>query len=410
VPPESPELTRVDLVRNAAPLGLEGVGPRLAIRGARILPSPDAAPIERGTIVVDRGRIVAAGTDVTVPSTAQVIPGEGTTVTAGFWNCHVHFTEAKWGSARRKPASVLEGHLREMCSSRGFTTVVDVGSDPRTTLALRRRVESGEILGPAIHTAGPGVYPPHAIPYYLRESLPLWVRPFLPQPSTPSSASRLTERNLARGADVVKLFTGSYVERDEVAVMPEAIARAVVGVAHAHGLLAYSHPSNAEGARVAIRSGVDILAHPPDTTEGVDETLVREMVGRRMAMIPTLKMFETTVSSSERYLGPIYAVVRGFHEAGGQLLFGTDVGYMREYGTEEEFRGLSRCGLDPREVLRMLTAAPAARFGVGTEVGSIEVGRRADLVLLDSNPMDDILAFSRVRATVRAGRVVYVRS
>jgi imidazolonepropionase-like amidohydrolase len=360
-------------------------------------------------VVTQGGRIVTVGTEAPIPKGAVVVPGDGRVVTAGFWNTHVHFTEPKWRAARRGSPGALNSMLRDMLTSRGFTTAVDTGSDPWSTLPLRTRIESLEVLGPKVYTAGTGLFPPHGIPYYLRDSLPFWLRGFVPQPATPSAAERVARRNFARGTDLLKLFTGSYVARGTVKPMPEPVARAAANVAHAHGQLVYSHPSNLEGTRIAIRSGVDVLAHPPDTTEGVDAAVLREMVDRRMAMIPTLKMFADTASRSPTYLDPIYEVVRQFRALGGQLLFGTDVGYMADYATEDEFRALTRSGVDPREVLRMLTTAPAERFGVGNETGAITVGRRADLVILDGDPMSDPLAFARVHATVRAGRLLYLR-
>lgn len=382
----------------------------LAIRGARIYPSPDVAPIERGTVLVRGDRIIAVGPDVSVPADAQVIPGEGRVVTAGFWNAHVHFTQSIWKQVVRKSPALVEAVFHDMLTSRGFTTVVDTGSDPRVTLALRGRIEHEALLGPKIYTAGPSVFPPKGIPYYLHDTLPLWLRPFVPTPRTPWAVRGIVRRNLDRGADLVKLFTGSYVQRGFVRTMPEPIARAAVEAAHSRGKLVFSHPSNLEGTRVAIRSGVDVLAHPPDKTAGVDETTLREMVERRMSMIPTLKMFGRSVSEDRAYLEPIYAVVRRFRELGGQLLFGTDVGYMTDYSTEEEFRALGGCGLDAREVLRSLTTVPAERFGVASSVGTVTEGSRADLVLLDADPADHLLAFTRVRATIRRGRVLHLRS
>jgi imidazolonepropionase-like amidohydrolase len=335
---------------------------------------------------------------------------EGCVVTAGFWNTHVHFTEPKWRSSGRKPTGTLNAQLREMFTSRGFTTVVDTGSYPPDTLALRRRIESGELIGPSIYTSGPGVYPPNGIPYYVRGSIPFWLRPFVPQPSTPAAATRITERNLGRGADLVKLFTGSYVARGKVVTMPETIARAATTVAHSHGRLVFSHPSNLEGTRVAIGAGVDVLAHPPDSTEGVDRSVLQHMVDQGMAMIPTLKMFEDTVTTDPNYLDPIHEVIRQFRAMGGELLFGTDVGYLRDYRTDGEFRGLGSSGIDPRGVLRMLTTAPAGRFRLSTEVGTITAGKRADLTVLGGDPMEDPLAFSNVRATIRAGKPLYTRT
>ncbi len=150
-----------------------------------------------------------------IPPDTRVVSGEGGTVVAGFWNAHVHFTEAKWKFSKRESAATLNAQLREMLTSRGFTTVVDTGSDPRSTLPLRRRVESGELLGPTILTAGPSVFPPRGIPYYLRGSIPFWMRGFVPQPATPAAAERITSANIARGADLLKLFTGSVRSRGE---------------------------------------------------------------------------------------------------------------------------------------------------------------------------------------------------
>jgi imidazolonepropionase-like amidohydrolase len=391
----------------------EAVGPLdrtlLAIRNAKVYSSPDSPPIAQGTVLVRGGRIIAVGQGVSIPPGTQVIPGEGRVVTAGFWNAHVHFTEPKWRSVARNDPAVLNAQLREMVTSRGFTTVVDTGSDPRVTFPLRRRIESAELLGPSVYTAGPSVFPPNGIPYYLRDSLPFWMRPFVPQPSTPAAAERIAEANIARGADLLKLFTGSYVARGTITTMPEPIARAAAAVAHAHGQLVFSHASNLEGTRIAIRSGVDVLAHPPDATQGVDLSVLQQIVDRQMSMIPTLKMFADTASSSPSYLDPIYEVIHQFHALGGQLLFGTDVGYLTDYTTEDEFRALARSGLDWKDVLRMLTTAPAERFGVARERSTIAVGQQADLVLLDGDPMDDLLAFARVVATVRAGRVLYLR-
>jgi imidazolonepropionase-like amidohydrolase len=382
----------------------------LAIQNVKIYPSPEASAIARGTVLVRDGRIVAMGEGVSIPPESEVISGEHRVLTAGFWNAHVHFTEAKWRSVARTSPATLNTQLREMLTSRGFTTVVDAGSDPRVTFRLRRRIEVMELLGPSIYTAGPSVFPPRGIPYYLRDTLPFWLRGFVPQPSTARAAARITERNIARGADLLKLFTGSYVARGKVATMPEPIARAAAAVAHAHGQIVYSHASNLEGTRIAIRSGVDVLAHPPDTTEGINRSILRQMVDHRMAMIPTLKMFADTASARPEYLNPIYDVVGQFRALGGPLLFGTDVGYLTDYSTEDEFRALARSGLDALSVLRMLTTTPAERFGVGKDAGTIAVGKRADLVLLDGDPRDDILAFARIVATVRAGRVVYSRT
>jgi imidazolonepropionase-like amidohydrolase len=128
-----------------------------------------------------------------------------------------------------------------------------------------------------------------------------------------------------------------------------------------------------------------------------------------MAMIPTLKMFATTVTTDTAWLNPIYSVVRRFHAMGGQFIFGTDVGYMTDYSTEDEFRALAISGLSWRVMLRMLTTAPAERFGVAKDTGTIEPGKTGDLVILSADPASDVTAFSKVVATIRNGEVIYSR-
>jgi imidazolonepropionase-like amidohydrolase len=128
-----------------------------------------------------------------------------------------------------------------------------------------------------------------------------------------------------------------------------------------------------------------------------------------MAMIPTLKMFGTTVTKNPAYLDPIYAEVRQFHSLGGQLIFGTDVGYMTDYSTDDEFAALGKSGLTAMDILAMLTTNPASRFGVSNQKGTIAAGKLADLTILDADPAQDIQNFAKVRITIRAGRVIYQR-
>jgi imidazolonepropionase-like amidohydrolase len=372
--------------------------------------SPESAVLERGTVLVRDGLIAAVGSEVPVPVGAEVISCDGCAVLAGFWNAHVHFTEAKWNNAAHKDAPELDAALADMLTSRGFTTVVDAGSDPRDTISLRRRIESLELKGPAIFTAGRGLFPPKGIPFYLRNSMPSWLTWFVLQPDDPDEAAGMVERNIAMGADLLKLFTGSYVERGKVLPMPEPIATRAVQVAHRHGQLVYSHPSDLTGTKVAINSGVDVLAHAPDTTGGIDTKLLKSIVARRMAMIPTLKMFGTTVTKKRAYLDPIYALVREFHELGGDLIFGTDVGYMTAYTTGDELHALEESGLAANDVLRMLTTAPAERFGLAASKGTIEPGKLADLVVLQGDPASDVMAFSQVRFTIRNGQVIYAKA
>ena len=90
-------------------------------------------------------------------------------------------------------------------------------------------------------------------------------------------------------------------------------------------------------------------------------------------------------------------------------IFGTDVGYMHDYTTGDEFDALGQCGLTPMDILAMLTTAPAGRFGVSQMKGTVTQGKLADLTILDGDPAEDLAAFSRVRMTIRSGQVIYQR-
>jgi imidazolonepropionase-like amidohydrolase len=379
----------------------------LAIQHAKIYPSPDTPAIDDGTILIRDGRIVAIGTAVDIPPGTPTVPCDHCIVTAGFWNTHVHFTESKWSFSDWKSRSTLNAQLADMLTSRGFTTVVDTGSDLRATIPLRRRIDTGDLLGPAIYTAGGAQYPPHGIPYYVRDTSPKYMQFFMAQPSSPTEAASTEERNIAQGADLPKLFTGSWIERGKVLPMPVNNATAAVEVAHRRHQLAFAHPSNLAGVQVAAASGVDVLAHAADETEGIDDALLHTLVDKHMTMIPTLKMFATAVTKNPHYLLPIYDEVHRFHTFGGHLMFGTDVGFMTDYTTEDEFTALQQSGLTAQDILRMLTTTPSELFDVASEKGTLTPGKLADLVVLASDPFTDVTAFAKARTTIRSGYILY---
>src|SRR5579864_8095791 len=235
----------------------------LALVGEKIFVSPFANPIDGGAIVIQNGKIIAVGRrgKVSIPEGTSYLDCTGLFVTAGFQNSHVHFTEPKWAGAPQLPAAQLNGQLQQMLTRYGFTTVVDTGSSIDNTAALRKRIESGEVTGPRILTAGIPLYPPGAVPYYLKDSTPPDELKLLYQPATAADAVRDVDENIAAGADIIKLFTGSWVSKQHVVAMPLPVAQAALQEAHKHGKLVFAHPSNLEGFQVALQAHVDVLAH-----------------------------------------------------------------------------------------------------------------------------------------------------
>jgi imidazolonepropionase-like amidohydrolase len=138
------------------------------------------------------------------------------------------------------------------------------------------------------------------------------------------------------------------------------------------------------------------------------------MKANHMALIPTLTLFEVegkkfgeTPEDIRAVLNLAGAQLKTYSEAGGQILFGTDVGYTDYFDTSEEFILMARAGLSFWQILESLTTNPADRFGYPRQSGRIAKGFDADLVVLDGDPVKDVVALAKVHYTIRGGRVIY---
>jgi len=378
----------------------------LLLTGARVWPSPDA-PVGEPTVVLVRDGVVRqVGGDAPVAPDVPRLDLAGRVVTAGFTNCHVHLTERVWARARTARAAELQAEIDDMLLSRGFTVALDLGSDPRHTLPVVQRIASGDLRGPEILTAGATILPRRGIPFYVRDALPWHARLLIPSPASAAAARRAVALRHRRGAALTKLFTGSLVQPDRVLPMRPEIARAAVEESHRRGLLVLAHPTNREGTEVAVRAGVDALAHVPSVPDGTAE-LLREAADRGTRVIPTLHMFAATVTPDDRFMAPIRDALRGFLAAGGRVLFGTDVGYLTDRDIRPELQAMAACGMSTADLLRSLTTEPAA-FLRRDDAGEVRPGARGDLTVL-SRTGDDLAPgdLADVDLVVRAGHVVH---
>ena len=256
----------------AARDGPPPVATELAIVGARMYASPDAAPVADSVVIVRHGRIVRVGSraEVSIPRTARRLDAHGTVLTAGFWNSHIHLMPPDLLNAATAQPESLQSALAAMLTRWGFTSVFDIASSTDNALALRVRVNSGEIAGPMILTVGDPFFPKGGTPIYVRRYLEAhgWQDE---EVSTPEEARARAARQLERGTDGVKIFAGAIVGgKQGVLPMRTDIAKAVVEEAHRHGKPAFAHPSNMAGLHVAIDAGVDILAHTTAMDGGGD--------------------------------------------------------------------------------------------------------------------------------------------
>jgi imidazolonepropionase-like amidohydrolase len=385
----------------------------LALTGAKIYTSPTDPPIENGSIVMRDGLILSVGPSSTIkiPHSATVIDCKGLVVTAGFWNSHVHILAPPLLHVQDSDAKQLDQALDTMFNRWGFTTVFDLASVLANTLALRRRIESGELRGPRILTVGE--------PIWTIE--PVYVRDFLRKnhihienTETPEQAIALVRDHAAKGANGIKLFTGSDQGHGQVALLPAATAKAAVNEAHRHGMPVFAHPTNVEGVRIAMDSGVDVLAHtvpgsPPWTSE-----FAEQLKRANLSLIPTLTLFDVearkaNVPDQQRtdFIAQMVDQLHVYSDADGDILFGTDIGYTDHYDTTLEFALMSQAGMNYKQILASLTTNPARKFGDSNHAGRIAKDMKADLVILGADPAQDVTAYSKVRFTIRNGKVLY---
>jgi imidazolonepropionase-like amidohydrolase len=375
----------------------------LALVGATIYASPTAAPIRDGVVLTSGGSIIAVGgrADVKIPKDARVIDCAGKTIVAGFWNSHVHFSEAVWNNAATAASDPLEKHMQEMLTRWGFTTVWDLGSEPNNSLALRRRVESGEIPGPRILLAG-DIFPKNGHPVYLPPEMKL------PEAGTTDEAAQMARDDLKMGMDGMKLFVGAFMGNAPVVNMDTATVKAAADVAHAQGKPVFAHPQNRIGVDNAVGGGVDVLAHTIPSEPGYTAEELARFKAQHTALTPTLSLWTTIIPDpavTERVVQSGVDELKNFSTSGGVVLFGTDVGFITIYDTSLEFELMHRA-ISESEVLASLTTNPASYFKAAKK-GRVEKGFDADLVVLNGDPMSDVRNLAKVACTIRAGHIIY---
>jgi len=385
----------------------------VALTHARVYASPGAAAVDDATVVVREGRIVAIGRGLPVPKGMQVLHCSGMSVTAGLWNSHVHILPVKFLHADTKTGAELSTAFQEMLTGWGFTSVFDVASVLANTENLRTRIAAGEILGPRILTTGEPFFPQNGVPIYVKGYLKE-NHITLPDDATTADAVARVKRQVDEGADAIKIFAGS-IQEHSVLMMPLQQAQAIVKEAHSLHRQVFEHPTNLAGVQIALESGVDVLAHVTSQL-GEDWTpaLVARMRAQKMAVIPTLTLFDVEAqkggyspAEAKKFADIAAGRLRVFNQAGGEILFGTDVGYIYHFDTAEEYTLMQRAGMRFAQILASLTTNPAGRFGYASHSGRVAKGMDGDLTVFLGDPASDITAFSRVRYTVRGGKVIF---
>jgi len=382
--------------------------PDLALTGATVYAAPGERALCDAAVVIRDGRIteVRTGASAELFQDATVLDCSGCSITAGFWNAHVHFHERKWAGAEQIPAAELQRQLDELTRF-GFTSVFDLSSNLANTRALRDRIASGDVRGPRILTTGEGLIPAGGTPPPdVFRALGL-METALAEVSNADDARERTRELLERGVDALKLFASSQAG---VRLEPDAM-RAAVEAAHACGKLVFAHPNDAADVRTALDAGVDVIAHTTPRSPTWDDALVVEMQSKSVAVIPTLMVWKSLMrhdrlSLRERLVATAVEQLRAWLEREGCVLFGTDLGAV-EYDPSEEYALMASAGATFRTILASLTTAPAQRIDGDQRHAEVRPGNPADLAVLASDPAREIAALSDVRYTIRAGAIIY---
>ena len=404
----------------------------LALAHVTLIDATGAPPQTDMTVVILGNRISGiykTGHAPVLPG-AETLDGTGLYLLPGLIDTHVHLF-SNWRETNRDRAlAYLGGFLAQ-----GVTGVRDaVGDEFR--LALRNGVEAGQILGPHLYVSGEVSY----------GGMPS---------GTGVSLRSITRQRVSQGFDGIKIRSRLRP--------PDVLT--IIDEARSQGVSVYGHTTYrdtlpwADYTLAGVRAGMNGVTHtwflpavpnqqePPRptctwrecaaawwlyhaslwlyTTDHETEPLINAMVQRRVWLEPTLA-FTDQIAHHDRYLqhdpqrfydwyqgadltrfraafDRMMRFVRRFHEAGGSVLAGTD---MTDYPLRYELQLLSEAGLPPLAVLQAATRDAARALGWGGRLGTVEVGKEADLLLLEADPLEDIRNVERIRLVIRAGRVL----
>jgi len=385
----------------------------LVITGGTIV---DARGERSGDVLVRDGRIVEVG-DVRTATDEPILAATGRYVTPGLIDCHVHLCYAAGPDPRvmttksdAQLAAEAEDHARATLLA-GVTTARDCGGRGFVETRVRDAIRAGRIAGPRLVTAGhPICRKGGHMSYYGRQT------------DGAADCAAAAKEQIRGNADWLKVIATGGITSPNVdprtAELTEAEIRAVVDEGRSAGKPVAAHAHGGDGIRNALAAGVRSIEHGTF----LDDAMIGTMVRDGTFLVPTLVATRAMIDAGTARGVPDYAVRKAeeidpvrrksFAEAvrhGVRIAMGTDAGtpFNPHGGNARELELMVEAGMTPAQALAASTVTAADLLGIDGEVGLVEHGFAADLLILARNPLDDPAAYrTDLAVVVQAGRPV----
>ena len=410
-------------------LSASAAEPVTVVRAARLYDGKADAVVSPGVIVVSDGRIVAAGSSAAVPAGARVVDLGDATLLPGLMDAHTHLSlesSLDWKQDQldllKKPITeqaIIATEYARRTLMAGFTTVRDVGSSDLIDVGLRNAIDSGKVPGPRMlvavnaigsrggHCDSTGGFRPEL----LKEPGP--EQGVANGPDEVRAAVRFDAKH---GADVIKTCAtgGVLSEADKVdsPQLTQAELDALVDEAHALGRKTAAHAHGAEGAKRAIRAGIDSIEHG----SFLDDEAFELMRKKGTYFVPTplpcimqrlrdAKAPANIIQKAAAADGKALETLKRAIAKNARIAFGSDAAVC-PHGTQlNQFEIFVRSGMKPLAAIRTATSVDAALIGV-PDRGTLEAGKLADVVAVPGDPSRDITVMEKLFFVMKGGTVV----
>lgn len=394
-----------------------------AIKAKRLFDGTNSPLIENAVVVIQDGRIAAAGaeSEVSVPGGVEVVDVGDRTVLPGIIDAHVHML-VTGGPRSGDESRAMSGEQALLFGTRnallalksGLTTVRDCGDREYLSLTLRDSINSGMILGPRLVCSGPVI---------TSTAGQLWWNSI--ECDTEDELRRAVRTLVKNGVDFIKVMgsggNATPGSNPEASQYDAASYSAVANDAHRMGKKVAIHVHGVEAIRMAVDAGMDTLEHVPFRANGTieyDEAIVEEMVRKgtivSLAMPATWyrlraeDMLDTRTHPGHLWEGR-YETIRKMHAAGVKLVVSSDQGStgtrIDELALLMEFL-VNEVDIPASVVLYGATGLAAEALGMEQQIGTLAAGKLADIAVVDGNPLEDIARMRQVHMVVKGGAVV----